>query len=54
MNGMTEERYTELLEAAPPILRNEMLRVLEYKPQPAELAVSVFVALQPPPRGQSC
>lgn len=51
---MTEQRYTELLEAAPPILRNEMLRVLEYQPQFASMAVAVLVALLPPPRGQSC
>lgn len=41
---MTEQRYTELLEAAPPILRDELTRVQQYQPNPNEMAVSVLIA----------
>lgn len=43
---MTEARYRELLEAAPPIKRDEMTRVLQFEPNPNKIAVAVFFALR--------
>jgi hypothetical protein len=42
---VTEERYLELLEAAPPIKRDEITRVSQYQPKPSQLSVHVSLGL---------
>lgn len=43
---VTEAHYRELLEAAPPIKRDEMTRLLQFEPNPNKIAVAVFFALR--------
>jgi hypothetical protein len=51
VGAVTEGRYLELLEAAPPIKRDEITRVSQYQPDHAAIAVAVLIALgQRPPR----